>query len=34
MGFSCAKKINEIAIFSLPPEMIGFYKNHMRTIIE
>ena len=34
LGFHAHKKINEIAIFSLPPEMIGFYKHHMRTIIE
>ena len=34
LGFHAHKKINEIAIFSLLPEMIGFYKHHMRTIIE
>ena len=33
-GFHAHKKINEIAIFSLPPEMIVFYKHHMSTIIE
>jgi len=33
-GFHAHKKINEIAIFSLPPEMIGFYQHHMSTIIE
>ena len=32
--FHTHKKINEIAIFSLAPEMIGFYKPHMSTIIK
>ena len=33
-GFHVHKKINEIAIFSLSPKMIEFYKPHMRTVTE
>jgi hypothetical protein len=33
-GFYAHKEINKIAIFSLPPEMIGFYKKHIHTITE
>lgn len=33
-GFYAHKKINETAIFILPPEMIGFYKHHLNYIVE
>ena len=33
-GFFAHKKINRLAVFSLPPEMIGFYKNSMEYITE
>jgi hypothetical protein len=33
-GFFAHKKINRQAIFSLPPEMIGFYKHNMDYITE
>lgn len=33
-GFFAHQKINRIAVFSLPPEMIGFYKYHIRYITE
>ncbi len=32
-GFFGHKKINELAIYSLPNEMIGFYKAHSKEII-
>ncbi len=32
-GFYAHKKINHIAIFSLPPEMLGFYKKHLNYIV-
>jgi hypothetical protein len=28
-GFFAHKKINKLAVFTLPPEMIGFYKKHI-----
>lgn len=33
-GFYAHKKINYQAVFSLPPEMIGFYKTHIQYISE
>ena len=33
-GFFAHQKINRIAVFSLPPEMIGFYKKHISYIAE
>lgn len=33
-GFFAHQKINRIAVFSLPPEMIGFYKHHIQYITE
>jgi hypothetical protein len=33
-GFFAHKRINQQAIFSLPPEMIRFYKTHKEYIIE
>lgn len=33
-GFFAHQKINRIAVFSLPPEMIGFYKKHISYITE
>lgn len=33
-GFYAHKKINKMAVFILPPEMIGFYKLHLNYIIE
>jgi hypothetical protein len=33
-GFFAHKKINSLAIFTLPPEMIGFYKKHISFITE
>ncbi len=32
-GFYAHKKINYIAIFSLPPEMLGFYKKNLDYIV-
>ncbi|HSZ25724.1 MAG TPA: zinc dependent phospholipase C family protein [Cytophagaceae bacterium] len=31
-GFFAHKEINKLAIFTLPPEMIGFYKKHLEFI--
>lgn len=31
-GFYGHKKINRMAVFTLPPEMFGFYKNHIEYI--
>jgi len=31
-GFWAHKRINRIAVFTLPPEMIGFYKHHIEYI--
>ncbi len=33
-GFFGHKKINRIAVFTLPPEMIGFYKRNIHLITE
>jgi hypothetical protein len=33
-GFFAHKRINRMAIFTLPPEMIGFYKKHIDFIAE
>lgn len=33
-GFFGHKKINELAVYTLPVEMIGFYKNNINYIIE
>lgn len=33
-GFYAHQRINRLAVFSLPPEMIGFYKKHIRYITE
>lgn len=33
-GFFAHQRINRVAVFTLPPEMIGFYKNHIDYITE
>ncbi|MEQ9230956.1 MAG: S1/P1 Nuclease, partial [Cyclobacteriaceae bacterium] len=33
-GFYSHKKINRLAVFSLPPEMIGFYKRNIEFVTE
>ncbi|MDQ3190562.1 MAG: zinc dependent phospholipase C family protein [Bacteroidota bacterium] len=33
-GFFAHKRINRIAVFTLPPNMIGFYKHHIEFITE
>ncbi|MHC2991025.1 S1/P1 Nuclease [Pontibacter sp. HJ8] len=33
-GFFAHQRINRLAVFSLPPEMVGFYKQHIRYITE
>lgn len=33
-GFFAHQRINRLAVFALPPEMIGFYKKHIRYITE
>jgi hypothetical protein len=33
-GFFAHKKINQMAVFTLPPEMIGFYKKHIDYVSE
>jgi hypothetical protein len=33
-GFFAHKKINRLAVFTLPPEMIGFYKNNIEYITD
>lgn len=33
-GFFSHKKINRLAVFSLPPEMVGFYKQHIQYLTE
>ncbi len=33
-GFYAHKKINRLAVFTLPPEVIGFYKSHIAYIEE
>ena len=33
-GFFAHKRINRLAVFSLPPEMIGFFKSNIQFITE
>lgn len=33
-GFYAHQQINRLAVFTLPPDMIGFYKNNIRYITE
>lgn len=33
-GFFAHQRINRLAVFTLPPEMVGFYKRHIRYITE
>lgn len=33
-GFFAHQRINRVAVFSLPPEMIGFYKYHIQYLTE
>ncbi len=33
-GFAAHRKINRMAIFTLPPEMVGFFKHHIEFITE
>ncbi len=33
-GFHAHRKINRLAVFTLPPEMIGFYKKNIQYIVE
>jgi len=33
-GFWAHKRINRLAVFTLPPEMIGFYKEHIEYITD
>ncbi len=33
-GFFAHQKINRLAVFTLPPEMIGFYKYHIQFLTE
>lgn len=33
-GFWAHKRINRMAVFTLPPEMVGFYKQHLYYITE
>src|ERR1044071_7028843 len=33
-GFFGHKRINRIAVFTLPPEMLGFFKEHIEYITE
>lgn len=33
-GFFAHQYINRLAVFTLPPEMLGFYKHHIRFITE
>jgi len=33
-GFYGHKRINRVAIFTLPPEMFGFYKEHIEYLTE
>ncbi|MBV6645451.1 MAG: zinc dependent phospholipase C family protein [Cyclobacteriaceae bacterium] len=33
-GFFAHEKINRLAVFSLPPEMLGFYKQHIQYLSE
>jgi hypothetical protein len=33
-GFYGHKRINRVAVFTLPPEMFGFYKEHIEFLTE
>lgn len=33
-GFFAHQRINRLAVFALPPEIVGFYKKHIRYITE
>lgn len=33
-GFFAHQRINRLAVFALPPEMVGFYKKHIRYVTE
>jgi hypothetical protein len=33
-GFFAHQRINRLAVFTLPPEMVGFYQKHIRYITE
>nr|WP_229311417.1 zinc dependent phospholipase C family protein [Larkinella rosea] len=33
-GFFAHKRINRLAVFTLPPEMVGFYKKHIEYLTE
>ena len=33
-GFFGHKRINRVAVFTLPPEMFGFYKEHIEYVTE
>lgn len=33
-GFYAHQRINQLAVFSLPPEMVGLYKKHIRYVTE
>ncbi|MCC9136553.1 zinc dependent phospholipase C family protein [Pontibacter silvestris] len=33
-GFFAHQRINRLAVFALPPEMVGFYKMHIRYVTE
>ena len=33
-GFYGHKRINRMAVFTLPPEMIGFFKKHIEFVSE
>ncbi|MFK7934268.1 MAG: hypothetical protein AB8G22_12220, partial [Saprospiraceae bacterium] len=33
-GFFAHRRINRLAVFTLPPEMAGFYKKHLEFITE
>jgi len=33
-GFAAHRKINRMAVFTLPPEMVGFFKHHIEYITE
>ncbi|HEU5148633.1 MAG TPA: zinc dependent phospholipase C family protein [Chryseosolibacter sp.] len=33
-GFFAHQRINRLAVFTLPPDLIGFYKKHIATITE
>ena len=33
-GFFGHRKINELAVYTLPPPMLGFYKKNLRYLID